>query len=216
MRTLTDFGRVSGSIEVAGDVPADTVVRPSADTEVCGAAFIDLTIDRRGERLNGAVVWIDGVRSGKPLPIERRFEVTNERCGLTPRTQAAVAGATLNVKSQDPVEHRTRIVREGSGEVLGVIRQTDNGQVVPNDQALREPGLLALRCDAHPWTRASIYVFDHPYFATTTVDGSFAIDSLPVGRHRLVAWHERLGPVEDSVTVEAGKETRVVLRMRPR
>jgi hypothetical protein len=33
-------------------------------------------------------------------------------------------------------------------------------------------------------------VFDHPYFATTDENGNFEIPNAPVGKWRLVYWHE--------------------------
>lgn len=160
----------------------------------------------------GVVVWIEGVRSGKPLPIERRFEVTNDRCALVPEVQAVIAGGTLNVRSLDAVVHRTRIERTGTGELLATIRETDEGQVVPNEHVLAKPGILELSCEVHEWTRAWIAAFDHPYFTVTGTDGSFVIDSIPPGRYAVHAWHPRLGSVQDSVTIEPGAEAKITLR----
>ena len=36
----------------------------------------------------------------------------------------------------DAAEHRTRITRRDGGEVLATIRETDEGQVVPNEHVL--------------------------------------------------------------------------------
>jgi hypothetical protein len=52
-------------------------------------------------------------------------------------------------------------------------------------------------------------VFDHPYFDVTDRRGSFSMDSIPPGRYRLMAWHERYGAVEDSVDVKVGETTSV-------
>jgi hypothetical protein len=130
--------------------------------------------------------------------------------------QTAVAGGTLNVRSLDAVEHRTRIAHRDGGEVLATIRETDEGQVVPNERVLAHPGILDLTCDVHAWTHAWIAVFDHPYFATTGGDGSFTIDSLPPGRYQLRGWHPRLGAIADSVTVTAGGVAQVALQARAR
>ena len=205
VRELSEFGRAEGVVEIDGAPPADSVIQPSVDQLACGAAFTRRGIERFANTAVGVVVWIDGVRSGKPLPIERRFEIANDRCMLIPEVQTAIASGTLNVQNLDAAEHRTRIRRLDSGEVLATIRETDEGQVVPNEHVLRKPGVLHLSCDVHPWTHAWIAVFDHPYFSTTGRNGSFTIDSLPPGRYKLEAWHPRLGLVGDSITIEAGK-----------
>ena len=66
----------------------------------------------------------------------------------------------------------------------------------------------------HPWARAWVAVFDHPYVTTTERGGAFTIDSVPAGTYSLVAWHPRLGVVRQKVTVEAGREAGVVVTMK--
>jgi hypothetical protein len=202
-------------VEIEGTVPPDSVVQPTSDQTVCGVSFTRRSVEHRGNRAVGVVVWIDGLRSGKPLPVERRFEIANDRCLLVPELQAAIAGGTLNVQNLDAVEHRTRITRREGAELLATIRETDEGQVVPNEHVLAKAGVLELSCAAHPWTHGWIAVFDHPYFAMTGTDGSFVIDSVPPGRYQLHAWHPRLGAMEETMTIEAGKATTITLRARP-
>jgi len=214
VRALDAFGRATGFVELDGPPPNDAVIQPPADQPACGPAFTRRGIERRGNRVVGVVVWIDGLRSGKALPIERRFEIANDRCMLVPELQAAIAGGTLNVLNLDAVEHRTRIPRRDGGEVLATIRETDEGQVVPNERVLARPGVLHLGCDVHAWTHAWIAVFDHPYYTTTARDGSFSIDSIPPGRYRMQVWHPRLGTVADSVTIEPGKVASLTLRAK--
>jgi hypothetical protein len=54
-------------------------------------------------------------------------------------------------------------------------------------------------------------VFDHPYFAVTSRDGSFSIDSIPPGTYTLYVWHERYGVKERDVRVEPRRARRVDL-----
>ena len=213
-RPLDGYGKVSGFVELDGQPPPDTVFQPSVDQLVCGAAFTRRGIERAGNRAIGVVVWIDGLRAGKPLPPDRRFEVLNQNCLMFPEVQAAIAGGTLNVRNLDAAEHRTRITRGASGEVLATIREMDEGQVVPNEHVLAKPGVLRLACDVHSWTHAWIAAFDQPYFTTTGGDGSFSIDSIPPGRYRVRLWHPRLEEAEEPVTIEAGKAATVTLRAK--
>jgi len=213
-RQLDAFGKIAGFVEIDGQPPPDTVFQPAVDQVVCGAVFTRRGIERIGNRAIGVVVWIDGLRAGKPLPPDRRFEIVNQNCLLFPEVQVAIAGGTLNVRNLDAAEHRTRITRREGGEVVATIRETDEGQVVPNEHVLAKPGVLQLTCDVHAWTHAWIAAFDHPYFATTGADGSFSIDSIPPGRYQLRVWHPRLGAAEESVSIEAGKSAVVTLRAK--
>ena len=210
-------GQVTGSIQLDGDVPADTMVHATSDTDVCGSAFTDTTLVRSGDGLGGVIVWLDGVTSGKGLPWIKRHDIANDGCRLTPRVQAVVAGGTLNVRSLDRVVHRNRFVRDGEPDSMAVlITENDEGQVVPLENVLATPGLVEVRCDQHPWTRGWIAVFNHPYFAVTAPDGSFAMDSVPPGRYRLMAWHERTGTTTREVVVEGGGKAEVKVSMQVR
>lgn len=207
-------GRVIGSVRLTGDVPADTVVHPTNDTDVCGTEFVDTTIVRDGDGLGGVVVWLDGVTSGKAPASIRRHDIANDGCRLTPRVQAVSAGGTLNVRSLDRVVHRNRLVREGAPDSTTVlVTESDEGQVVPLERVLNSPGMLEVRCDQHPWTRGWIAIFAHPYFAVTQPDGSFALDSVPPGRYRLQTWHERTGVSSREVTVDGGGTAEVKVEL---
>jgi hypothetical protein len=205
---VTHSGAIVGRITASGDLPVDSALRMEpADESECGAPRGHSLVERRGERLADVIVWLDDARSGKPLPAERRFEITNTRCELRPRVQAVVAGGMLHVKNADAATHHTRFVRDGAE--LARARQSDPGQVVPTEKVLAAPGLVEARCELHPWSRAWIHVFDHPYFAVTNRDGTFTIDSVLPGTYRLEVWHAALGRRTQSVRVEAGKDARV-------
>ncbi|HUQ83952.1 MAG TPA: hypothetical protein VM076_22575 [Gemmatimonadaceae bacterium] len=213
-RQLTALGRLTGHIELDGAPPPDSVFQPAVDQVVCGTGFTRKGLNTRGNRIANVVVWLDGIRTGKPLPVERRFEIANDRCQLVPELQTVIVGGTLNVRNQDAVEHRMRVTRREGGEVIATIRETDEGQVVPDERVLAKPGVLELSCAVHPWTRGWIAVFDHPYFATSGTDGSFSIDSISPGRYQVRVWHPRLGLSTDSVTIDDGRETSTTIRVK--
>ena len=214
--TLTQVGSVRGTVEIEGTLPPDSVVRPISDQEVCGDSLVDVSVNHDGARLEGAVVWLSGVRSGKRLPLSRRFDMSIESCRMLPRTQAALVGGTLNVSNADRAQHRMRFVRQGTREPVAFAPYSDEGQVIPVTTALAKPGLVEARCDLHPWGRAWVAVFDQPYFAVTGRDGSFALDSVPPGKYTLVAWHPRLGLTRDTLRVVSNGESAMVLRLKAR
>ena len=202
-------GRVSGTITVGGEIPVDSVVHPTSDVTTCGADVSDGAVEHDAALLGGAVVWLEGIRAGKPLPLIRRYDIMNEGCLIAPRVQAVIVGGTLNIRSVDQITHRTRLVRQGVVKPIALVSETEEGQVVPLDHALDAPGQIEVRCDLHPWTRAFLAVFDHPYFAVTSTNGSFAFDSVPPGSYTLMVWQERLGTASRPVVV-AGNGTATV------
>ena len=213
---MAEPGAVRGTVSIDGDIPEDSLIHPTSDVTTCGAELRNTTIDHNGPLLAGAVVWLDGVRAGKPLPLVRRYDIINEGCLVLPRVQAAIVGGTLNVRSRDPVTHRTRLVRAGEAKPVALVTETDEGQVVPLDHALEVPGQVEIRCDQHPWTRGYIAVFDHPYFTVTTANGDFELDSVPPGTYTLKVWHERLGTTSRAVTIVGGGTATADVEMRAR
>lgn len=205
-RAVADGGTVQGRVTLAGDAPPDTTVRPDpALARPCGATLVDRAVAHRGPLVEGAVVWLADVTSGKAPRGPRRQELTLERCVLQPRVAAMPAGATLNVKGRDPLSLRLRATAWPAGDTRATWRMTDAGQVVPDDRVLADAGTLEVRGESLPWVRAWLLVFDQPYYATTDAAGAFTLDSVPAGRYTLVAWHPRLGRVEQAVTVTAGQ-----------
>jgi hypothetical protein len=49
--------------------------------------------------------------------------------------------------------------------------------------------------------RAFIGVVEHPYFAVTGSEGTFAIPNIPPGDYVVEAWQEKLGTQEQKITV---------------
>ena len=211
--TVSGGVKLTGTIDFDGVFPADTVIQLPADAAGCGQRITDHRVQHTGTRIGGAVVWLTDIRTGKALPLGRRFELVNEDCMLSPQVQAVVAPATLNIASEDVALHRDRIINVGTGELEGIAPFNDNGEVVPFDRMLDGTEQLEITCDLHPWAKAWILVLDHPYFAASEKNGSFSIDDVPPGTYHVKAWHPLLGTAEQSITVAAGKPASVALRI---
>lgn len=206
-------GKITGTVEFNGAFPADSVIQLAADHPGCGQSVVDRRVERSGNRVAGAAVWLTDIRQGRPIPIERRFELENEDCAMVPRVQAVVAGGTLNVISADVAMHRNKIIDVATGEVEGIAPFNDNGQVVPFDSLLKKPAQLEVVCELHPWTKAYVIVLDHPYYAVSGKAGEFSLEGVPPGAYHLRAWHPALGFVDQPVTVSGGGQTSVAMKL---
>jgi hypothetical protein len=160
--------------------------------------------------LANSIVWIDDIAAGKPFPETRRETLTIEKCRFEPRVMAVVAKSTINVFSRDRVSHGPRFYREGAAEPIESMRTVDAGQVVPSEKIAAQPGIVEVRCAEHPFARAYIAVFDHPYFAVTDERGAFKIDGLPAGTYNVKVWHEGMErPSVQRVAVGPSGEARL-------
>ena len=206
--SVTNGATISGTITLVGGPRKDTDA-VTRDQATCGTS-VPGAVETSGTDLSNAVVWVADIKSGKPLPVEKRAEISSSDCQLDPRVQAVVKGTTVNVFNDDRLLHRLVFVRAGTHDTLTRMPFFDPGQVVPSERLANEAGIVEIRCAYHPWTRGYVLVFDHPYFAVTGADGTFRIDSLPPGSYRLMVWHEGMDkPMEQKLTVTPGGEQKV-------
>lgn len=210
---VTDGGVITGTVDFEGTVPVAEVIRPSVDQKVCGMSIAQKTVSLSGTRVGGAIVWLTDIRSGKAFQLQRRFDLTNDRCTLDPFVQVIPTNSTLNVGNDDRVLQTNRFINVGTGQIIAVAPFNDDGEVVPVDR-FNVPAEVEVVSEQHPWTHAWIAVLDHPYFAQTPASGAFSIEGVPAGKYRIRAWHPGLGVADDSVTVGAGQRVSVELRIR--
>ena len=206
-------GSVSGVATLPSPPAPVAPVSAGRDSLVCGKVIPDSSIQQRGSGLGNVVVWLDGVRAGKPLPLERRLELESDRCILTPRVQTAVTGSAVNVIGHDDFRQHLLFLSAGDSAARATILLGKDEQVIPTERPASAPGLVIVRDADHSWPRAYLAVFDHPYFAVTRPDGSFTIDGVPAGNYTLVAWHERTGRTEQAVTVPTSGAVKVELSL---
>lgn len=105
---VTNGVRLAGVVLFTGTPRPDSTVVPGRDQNVCGATIPVPVLALQDSSLAEVVVWLADIRSGRPLPSSRRFELVAQKCTFAPHVQAVVAGGTLNVRNDDPVIYRDR------------------------------------------------------------------------------------------------------------
>lgn len=200
-------GAITGTVTAPPSIAAGAAIATGRDGAVCGPAVADESVVRQGNGIGGAVVWLDDIRRGRPLPLERRLELESDKCRLTPRVQAAVVGSAVNVLGHDDFRQHLRFLAGGEREPRAAVLLGQYEQVIPTERPFTAPGLVAVRDADHAWPAAYLAVFDHPYFAVTAPNGTFRIDGVPPGRYQVKAWHERARTAEQVVEVGAGGGT---------
>jgi hypothetical protein len=206
---VPDGGSVRGVVRVSGDA-SDITVATGKDEKICGGK---VSLARLSTGLNGgvknAVVYIQGIRKGKPFSGTRNYLLDQKGCRYIPHVMILPFGSPLEIVNSDPVLHNVHISELGSSRISILnIAQPIRGQrsTIPGSK-IRTPGFLEATCDAgHPWMNAYIVVAEHPYYAITDVDGNFVINDIPPGEYRLLMWHEGVRVVK--VDVDRGRTVR--------
>ena len=127
-------------------------------------------------------------------------------CNYNPHVLALMTGQRLQVSNSDQTTHNInaapkRSPRWNESQSAGAFPFTE---VFPR----AEIG-IPVKCNVHPWMKAYISVFSHPYFQVTGEDGSFKIDNVPPGTYTLTAWHEWYGVKEQNITIQEKREETV-------
>jgi plastocyanin len=125
---------------------------------------------------------------------------------FVPHVLPIVAGTAVAFPNDDPIYHNVFSLSRAKSFDLGRFARGESRTIV-----FPRAGLVQVFCHIHADMSAYILVLDNPFFAKPDSSGHFAIDGIPPGEYRLVAWHERIHPISQPVRVVAGQTTAVRL-----
>jgi hypothetical protein len=189
------WASIKGRFVVEGAAPAEGVIRPTKDLEVCGAHPIpnQSVVVGKDNGLANVVLWL---RTPK-VPINDEYKKTaadkvtldNHFCRFEPHVLGIRVGQTLVVKNSDPVAHNTKI----SGDSLQFNQLIPvNGSTAPSIES-PESQPAGVACSIHDWMNGRLLIRPDPYFAVSDGLGRFEIRDLPAGELEFQAWQESVG-----------------------
>jgi hypothetical protein len=197
-------GSIKGKIKASAKVD-DPVLKIDKDVEFCGKSQpAKMYVISPNLEVKNVLIIVEDVKKGKAAP-KTDAVIDNKDCYFEPLVSIAYKGANHVIKNSDPILHNTNL-----GLLLKDKRRTVYNLALPRkDQVITKParvaGLIAIKCDAHSWMRAYVYVSDHPYVAITDANGNFEIKDMLPGKYKITIWHEGFGEIEKDVEVSAGK-----------
>ncbi|MBI4447037.1 MAG: hypothetical protein HY645_14170 [Acidobacteria bacterium] len=196
---------LSGKVSFTGPAPKGVRLRMDQDA-ACAKQHsgpVMLQEVRVGEAggLQDVFVWVKEGLQGKSFETPREEVVLDQKaCIYEPRVVGLVTGQNVKILNSDPTTHNVHPLPKQNREW--------NQSQPPNAAPLvktfaREEIMIPVKCNVHPWMKSYIGVVSHPFFAVTRTDGTFEIKGLPPGEYTIQAWHEKLGTVEQKVTLGA-------------
>jgi plastocyanin len=205
-------GSIKGAVVLSGPVPAQKKVDVTIDQYVCGTEKDagDLLLSPRKE-LKNAVVWLDNPPANAVVPAPTKVEMDQNGCVFIPRVVIVPAGGTVDFLNSDRLLHNIHATPKLN---VSFNRTQPKDRTIPVTFA--KPEIVQINCDLHSWMIGWVVVSAHPYYAITGADGQFSFDNLPPGKYNLHVWHERLGTVQASATVDNQQPARVTVEMKAR
>ncbi len=206
VRAVPNGGTISGTVMFTGSpVPRDPIIHPTTNINYCGKTLPSLKYLIKNRRVQNVVVFIKNIQAGAPVPRVASL-VDNLKCAFVPHVGIGFQGNQLIFKDSDPLFHNIHTYIENR-TYYNVGLPFKGAQVT---KILTRAGLIEITCDAHPWMRGWLYVFDNPYAALTNANGEFVIRDVPPGTYTVEAWHEEFGTVDlGNVRVTPGKTTTI-------
>jgi plastocyanin len=157
--------------------------------------------------LAGFVAYVDDVAG--PIPTPDRVVIMDQKSlRFVPHVLAIQVGTTVEFANSDPLAHNVFSISSPKRFNLGLYDRGTSRRV-----KFDQPGVVQLLCNVHQEMAAFIVVVKSPYFARAAADGSFRIDNLPTGRHRVRIWHEAMGEHSYDVEVAASGVTQKTIRL---
>lgn len=201
-------GTLEGRVIFAGEkVPAATQVENTTEAQHCARlqTLEDVLISPTGRGIQNVIVALKDV----PLPAAYRPPVSrlvldNRECRFHPHVAVLTTGSELEAANSDLISHTVHLY---GWRNLNLALPPKTSKVV----LLPRPGYVIVKCDLHGWMQAYLRVDAHPFHAATGPDGHFRIAGIPPGSYALEVWHEKFGPQETRVKIQADSVSEVTI-----
>lgn len=200
------WATVKGQVIWTSPVPKQAKVNPKANElakcvkDKAGLLEEDFIINPKNKGIKDVVVWIrpDGLARNAAFPKAKihpdlakppqaAVEIDQPCCRFIPHLMTARAGQTMIIKNSAPFAHNAKWTSENNRNENPLI--PPDGQFKLPDPLKAEWSFIDLQCNLHPWMKAYVMVFDHPYYAVTDEDGRFEIKMAPAGKFKLFVRH---------------------------
>jgi len=196
---------IAGTVSFVGVPPEPKEIDMSADP-ICETVSPDAATEdvivTDGKLANVFVYAQTGEALDKYLFDAPSADVTldHKGCRLVPHVLGMQTNQVLKILNDDPTTHNTHGLANKNNDW----NQSQMPSAMPIERRFALPEqFMPVKDNQHPWEKAYVGIFSHPFFAVTAKDGSYKISGLPPGQYAIVAWHEKYG--EQTTYISIGR-----------
>jgi hypothetical protein len=200
-------GKISGTVKLDGTAPHMRGIDMSKDPycvkqHANDPAKMETYVVGSGGGLENVVLYIEGW-SGNPETVTTKLVFDQKNCMYTPHVLALDVDEKFEVKTSDQTAHN---IHPTPNPMTGNIpwNQSQPPGAAPIEKSWKNPEVIPVQCNIHPWMHGWHVVVKGPY-ATTDANGAYTINNVPPGNYTVTAWQETYGTQTQKVTVAAGK-----------
>ena len=204
-------GDITGTVKYDGEIPNLKPIQMDADP-ICKSKHSEpqmpdiLVLGENKTMANVLVQVTKGLPAGKTYDAPKdNAVITQEGCHYKPHVLGVRAGQPVKFLNPDGTLHNVHALPKENREFNLAMPAT---RTEADKDFAKPEAVFPIKCDVHPWMRAYVAVFDHPFYAVTGTDGTFKLSGLEPGEYEVTAWHEKLGTKIGTAKVGAdGKAT---------
>lgn len=210
-------GAITGTVTLDGAPPTGKPIDMSASPACMQAnpspVVPPIVVTGGSGALANVVVYVkDGLGNYRYETPAETAVLQQKNCMYEPHILALMTGQPFEVQNNDSTMHNVHPLPKRNRQWS---TSQPAGSAALKETFTRPEFAMSVLCNVHPWMRALVFVFDHPYFAVTAKAGKFELKNLPPGRYTIEAWHETLGVQDQSVTIAAHESKSVSFAFKP-
>ncbi len=139
----------------------------------------------------------------------RETVLDQKGCSYVPHIVTVPVKQKLTILNSDSFLHNVHIQPKSPGN--DAFNQGLPMKGMKFDHTFHAPEIISVKCDVHRWMSATIAVTDHPFYTVTGADGAFTL-KLPPGNYTIEAWHEKLSPQAQKITIGDNESKEVIFQ----
>jgi hypothetical protein len=154
---------------------------------------------------------------------DKKLEIHQPYCAFHPHVAVLFPTYKDKDKKPHPTGQKAIVFNDTNGPDLGGIKGGishntawgDKNKLLPIGESMEITDLevstkspTTVSCKIHGWMNAHLWVLDNPYFDVTNDKGEFTIKHAPVGKVKIVVWHEKASGLPEkgeSIELKKGK-----------